>query len=234
LAQRRHNENVFSPCLPVIVNPCREKQRLQKPTGEIPPPKEEPRVIEPGPPPSDAIVLFDGKDLSQWKGENNGPANWDVKDGVATVNGTGSISTKQEFGDCQLHVEWATPQKVEGEGQGRGNSGILLQGRYEVQVLDSYINKTYYQRTGRLRLQAVCSAGERVPQTGRVADVRYYFSRAEVRCGWQIGETRNGDGVTKRSFDSGQCGNQGEHWTCGRAEVSGASVEAVIGVAGSS
>jgi hypothetical protein len=113
-------------------------------SGEIPPPKDEPRVIEPGPPPSDAIVLFDGKDLSQWKGENSGPAKWEVQDGVATVNGTGSISTKQEFGDCQLHVEWATPEKVEGEGQGRGNSGIILQGRYEVQVLDSYINKTYY------------------------------------------------------------------------------------------
>jgi Domain of Unknown Function (DUF1080) len=113
-------------------------------SGEIPPPKDEPRVIDPGPPPSDAIVLFDGKDLSQWNGERNGPAKWEIKDGVATVNGTGSISTKQEFGDCQLHVEWATPEKVEGEGQGRGNSGILLQGRYEVQVLDSYINKTYY------------------------------------------------------------------------------------------
>src|SRR6266853_5872569 len=115
-----------------------------EPTGEIPPPKEEPRVIEPGPPPSDAIVLFDGKDLSQWNGDRNGPAKWEIKNGVATVNGTGSISTKQEFGDCRLHVEWATPEKVEGEGQGRGNSGILLQGRYEVQVLDSYINKTYY------------------------------------------------------------------------------------------
>jgi hypothetical protein len=113
-------------------------------SGEIPPPKEEPRVIDPGPPPWDAIVLFGGKDLSQWKGENSGPAKWEVKDGVATVNGTGSISTKQEFGDCQLHVEWATPEKVEGEGQGRGNSGIILQGRYEVQVLDSYINKTYF------------------------------------------------------------------------------------------
>jgi 3-keto-disaccharide hydrolase len=113
-------------------------------TGEIAPPKEEPRVIEPGPPPSDAIVLFDGKDLSQWKGDKDGSAKWEVKDGVARVNGTGSISTKQEFGDCQLHVEWATPEKVEGEGQGRGNSGILLQGRYEVQVLDSYNNATYY------------------------------------------------------------------------------------------
>src|SRR5437764_2153806 len=83
------------------------------PEGEIPPPKDEPRIIEPGPPPSDAIVLFDGKDLSQWKGEKNGPAKWEVKDGVATVNGTGGISTKQEFGDCQLHLEWATPVKVE-------------------------------------------------------------------------------------------------------------------------
>ncbi len=111
---------------------------------ELPPPKDEPKVINPGPPPSDAIVLFDGKDLSKWKGAEGGDAKWDVKDGVATVNGTGTISTKQEFGDCQLHVEWAAPMKVEGEGQGRGNSGIYFQGRYEVQVLDSYENKTYF------------------------------------------------------------------------------------------
>src|SRR3954467_2626155 len=120
------------------------KSFAAEPAGEIPPPKDEPRIIEPGPPPSDAIVLFDGKDLSQWKGDKNGPAKWEVKDGAVTINGTGSISTKQEFGDCQLHVEWATPEKVEGEGQGRGNSGILLQGRYEGQVLDSFNNKTYY------------------------------------------------------------------------------------------
>jgi len=113
--------------------------------GEIPPPKAEPRVIDPGPPPSDAIVLFDGKDLSQWKSDKDGgPARWQVKDGAAMVNGTGGISTKQGFGDCQLHIEWATPTEVKGEGQGRGNSGIFLQGRYEIQVLDSYNNKTYY------------------------------------------------------------------------------------------
>jgi hypothetical protein len=113
--------------------------------GEIPPPKDEPRVMNPGPPPSDAIVLFDGKDLSQWKSDKDGgPAKWQVKDGVATVNGTGGISTKQGFGDCQLHIEWATPATVKGEGQGRGNSGIFLQGRYEIQILDSHNNKTYY------------------------------------------------------------------------------------------
>jgi len=106
--------------------------------------EEEPRVVNPGPPPSDAIILFDGSDLSPWRGENGGKAAWDVKEGVATVNGTGSIATKQPFGDCQLHIEWATPAKVQGEGQGRGNSGVIFQGRYELQVLDSYQNKTYF------------------------------------------------------------------------------------------
>ena len=105
----------------------------------------EPKVIDPGPPggvPSDAIVLFDGKDLSKWRGEK-GDAGWKVADGVMEVNGTGSIFTREEFGDCQVHVEWASPKEVVGDGQGRGNSGVYLQGRYEIQVLDSYNNKTY-------------------------------------------------------------------------------------------
>ena len=105
----------------------------------------EPTVITPRPIPSDAIVLFDGKDLSQWKNEKGEAAQWKVVgDGSVEVNGTGSIVTKQEFGDCQLHVEWATPAAVKGDGQGRGNSGVYLQGRYEIQVLDSYNNKTYF------------------------------------------------------------------------------------------
>src|SRR3954467_15822746 len=77
-------------------------------TAEITEPTREPHVIDPGPPPSDAIVLFDGKDLSQWKGAKPGePAKWKVENGYMQVNGTGAISTKQGFGDCQLHVEWA-------------------------------------------------------------------------------------------------------------------------------
>jgi hypothetical protein len=107
----------------------------------------EPPVIDPGPvggPPSDAIVLFDGKDLSKWKGDHGGEAKWKVSDGVVEVNGTGSIVTKEVFSDVQVHVEWATPAEVKGEGQGRGNSGVYLQGRYEIQVLDSYQNKTYF------------------------------------------------------------------------------------------
>jgi hypothetical protein len=103
----------------------------------------EPKAIDPGPPPADAIVLFDGKDLSRWKSEKGGEARWIVRDGYVEVNGTGSIMTKESFGDVQLHIEWATPTQVQGNGQERGNSGVYLQGRYEIQVLDSYNNKTY-------------------------------------------------------------------------------------------
>jgi hypothetical protein len=102
----------------------------------------EPPVVTPGnatTPPSDAIVLFDGKDLSAFK---NGDK-WLVENGYAQVRG-GGITSRQAFGDCQLHVEFATPSEVVGEGQGRGNSGIYLMGKYEVQILDSYNNQTYF------------------------------------------------------------------------------------------
>ncbi len=102
----------------------------------------EPPVVDPGPqggPPADAIVLFGGENLDAF----NGGDKWEVKDGVATAKG-GGLSTKEKFGDCQLHVEFATPEEVKGSGQGRGNSGIYLMGRYEVQILDSYENKTYF------------------------------------------------------------------------------------------
>lgn len=108
----------------------------------------EPVVVDPGGPgmpPSDAIVLFDGTDLSAWENADDGSgAGWTVSDGAMTVEaGTGSIQTRQGFGDVQLHVEWRTPAEVVGEGQGRGNSGVFLMRRYEVQVLDSYENRTY-------------------------------------------------------------------------------------------
>ncbi len=109
----------------------------------------EPKVVTPGTnqsAPSDAIVLFDGKDLSAWESVNKegSPAEWLVKDGVIVVKpGTGYIKTKQSFGSCQLHIEFRTPAEVKGSSQGRGNSGVFLMGRYEVQVLDSYENRTY-------------------------------------------------------------------------------------------
>ena len=99
-----------------------------------------PVVVDPGVQgerPSDAIVLFDGTDLSPW----NDGEKWVFEDGYGICHG--GITTKQAFGDCQLHVEWASPEKIEGEGQGRGNSGVFFMEKYELQILDSYENETY-------------------------------------------------------------------------------------------
>jgi hypothetical protein len=109
------------------------------------PDRPQPKVVQPGlgtAPPSDAIVLFDGRDLAHWR-SGQAPAQWTLADGAMVVNGKGSIESVETFGDCQLHVEWAAPAKVESASQGRGNSGVFLMGRYEVQVLDSHANRTY-------------------------------------------------------------------------------------------
>jgi len=111
-----------------------------------------PRVVtpgdKPGDPPSDATVLFDGSDLSHWvtrnrQGETLPPA-WKVENGyMEVVGGSGSLYTKEKFGDSQFHVEWASPAEVKGKSQARGNSGFLIMSRYEIQILDSYNNPTY-------------------------------------------------------------------------------------------
>ena len=117
----------------------------------------EPKIVTPGAtnsaPPSDAIVLFDGKNLDEWvSAQDHTPARWDVADGVMTVNkasGSGNIETRHRFKDYQLHVEWKIPTSITGSGQARGNSGVFLASTgpgddgYELQVLDSYNNKTY-------------------------------------------------------------------------------------------
>src|SRR6516162_6210535 len=101
---------------------------------------------QPGQPPYDAIVLFNGTDLSKWEADQGEgvPTKWVVKNGaMECVPGSGYIRTRAKFGDCQLHVEWAAPTKVQGESQGRGNSGVFLMGQVEIQVLDNYNNPTY-------------------------------------------------------------------------------------------
>jgi hypothetical protein len=109
-----------------------------------------PPVITPGEqqrpvaPPSDAVVLFDGSDLSHWRGPDGSDPKWIVGNGyMESVPGSGYLFTAEGFGDVQLHVEWAAPIPAEGQGQGRGNSGVFLMGLYEVQVLDSFENDTY-------------------------------------------------------------------------------------------
>ena len=117
----------------------------------------EPKIVTPGvagntAPPADAVVLFDGTDLDQWASvkKASAPAEWTVSDGVVTVKkGTGNIRTKRVFTDYQLHLEWRIPENVTGEGQARGNSGLFLASTgpgdegYEIQILDSYNNRTY-------------------------------------------------------------------------------------------
>lgn len=112
---------------------------LQRPT---------PTVVTPassvGGAPSDAVILFDGSNVNQWQSTEGGDAKWVIKDGyMETSPGSGAIKTRKGFGDIQLHVEWAAPSQVQGNGQGRGNSGVIIMGKYEVQVLDSYGNRTY-------------------------------------------------------------------------------------------
>lgn len=108
-----------------------------------------PPIITPGEdaihgPPSDAIVLFDGSNLDQWR-SGGAEAKWTVEDGIVTVaKKAGAIETRRAFGDCQLHLEWSAPMNYNHKhGQSRGNSGVFFMGRYEVQVLDSYKNDTY-------------------------------------------------------------------------------------------
>jgi hypothetical protein len=107
----------------------------------------EPPVVTPGldgKPPMDAIVLFDGSNQDAWESVKGGPASWQVTpDALTVVAGQGDIRTREHFTDVQLHIEWATPALVKGEGQGRGNSGVFFMEQYEVQVLDSYDNRTY-------------------------------------------------------------------------------------------
>jgi len=110
---------------------------------------QEPKLVVPGnfsSPPGDAIVLFDGRDFTKWQhSKTRKPVKWKLNsDKSMTIKpGTGSIETKEEHGSIQLHIEWKSPIENEGEGQTRGNSGIIFQARYEVQVLNSYQNKTY-------------------------------------------------------------------------------------------
>ena len=145
----------------------------------------QPKVVTPGDiktnsAPSDAIVLFDGKDLSAWQNAKGGPAEWIVKDGVFTVDKKkGDILTKQKFENFQLQIEWCVPENITGTSQGRGNSGIFLQDMYEIQVLDCYNNETYVNgQTGSVSKPSIMR--DILPvlmlrnKTGR--DVQHHFS----------------------------------------------------------
>ncbi|GAB6393762.1 MAG: endo-1,3-1,4-beta glucanase-related protein [Bacteroidales bacterium] len=146
----------------------------------------QPKIVTPGmatanaalTAPSDAIVLFDGKDLSAWENPEGGPAKWTVHNGIFTVSkerGAGDIQTKRKFENFQLHIEWMIPENITGASQARGNSGVYLQGIYEVQILDCYNNETYANgQTGSIYKQSPPLANAmRKPGEWNVYDIIY-------------------------------------------------------------
>ena len=135
----------------------------------------------PGTAPSDAVVLFDGKDLSKWVDKDGKPAAWKVESGyIEVVAKTGNISTRDSFGDCQLHVEFSEPTPAHGESQERGNSGVFLMSTYEVQVLDSYENKTYADGQAGAVYGQYPPLVNAVASSGTVADLRRHLPRAAI------------------------------------------------------
>lgn len=148
--------SLLAPLAPWSSATAQEKKQSQRPWEATEVWKPAPPVVTPGAPtnpepPSDAIVLFDGKNLDQWVSvKEHKPAQWTVEDGVLVVNKkSGNIETKRKFKDYQLHLEYRIPEKIIGTGQGRGNSGVFLASTgpgdagYELQVLDNYENETY-------------------------------------------------------------------------------------------
>ncbi len=141
----------------------------------------QPKVVTPGDiitnsAPSDAIVLFDGKNLDAWVSGRGGEAGWTVHDGVVTVNKrSGDIVTKESFGSFQLHIEWCVPVNITGESQARGNSGVYLQDKYEIQILDCFQNETYANgQTGSVYKQVIPLANAmRKPGEWNVYDIIY-------------------------------------------------------------
>lgn len=142
----------------------------------------QPPVVTPGDirtnsAPSDAVVLFDGRDLSAWmSSKSGGPAEWTVHDGVFTVDKKkGDIQTRESFENFQLHIEWCVPEGIEGTSQARGNSGVFLQNKYEIQILDCYENETYVNgQTGSVYKQTPPLANAmRKPGEWNVFDIIY-------------------------------------------------------------
>ena len=156
-------------------------------------------TADPGSPPSDAVVLFDGQSLAAWQHGDGKPPAWKVKDGYFEIApGTGDLVTVQPFGDCQLHIEWATPSPPQGTDQEPGNSGVYLMSLYEIQVLDSFPEPDLRGRAGGGPVRAISSAGERQPRIGRVAELRHHLPRPALRRSQRIAALGHADATAQR------------------------------------
>jgi hypothetical protein len=141
--------------------------------------------VKPVPPPQDAIILFDGKDLNAWASRKGGSAGWKVENGyMECVPRTGDILTKQKFGpDFQLHVEFWLPFMKDAKGQGRANSGVYLQGRYEIQVLDSYMNETYANGSCGALYNTIAPSknASKPPEQWQTYDITFHAPRVDAQ-----------------------------------------------------
>ena len=197
-----------------------------------------PPVVDPGPAgppapvPADAIVLFDGRDLSGWTNAKDGPASWRVRDGyMEVVKGAGSIKTTRVFGDCQLHVEWASPAPAVGSSQDRGNSGVFLMNTYEVQVLDSYQSKTYADGMAAAiygQFPPLVNAS-RGPGEWQTYDIVFHAPRFDGRGARDPGAH---DDLPQRDPGPGQRGTHRAHRAQGQAALQGPRRQASDFVAG--
>ncbi len=176
----------------------------------------------PGAPPSDAIILFDGKNIDAWKSAKaEGPARWKVVNGEMVVApGTGDIQTKEKFGDVQLHVEWCSPQLPPDKvNQDRGNSGVFLQDVYELQILDTLREQDLREWPGGEYLQAIPAAGECRHRRRQLAGLRHRVHRTAVRRGRITDVARALHRVSQRRAGAEQRRAQGRHDLHRRTEV---------------
>ena len=190
---------------------CAQNHNLPQPGWSRPP-----RSL--GGPPSDAVVLFDGKDASQWVHKDGSPAKWPVENGAIVCNtGSGDIFSKQKIGSAQIHVEFAIPYMPQQHDQARGNSGVYLQGRYEIQVLDSYQNPTYADGScGALYGQyPPLVNASRKPEQWQSYDIIFHAPQC---AGGQVTVPGNSDAAAQRRPDAGPRHHQRTHARSRRQE----------------
>ena len=179
-----------------------------------------------GDPPADAIILFDGTDINkEWEETARGgvkPATWVIKDGaMVSVKGSGSLKTKRVFNDFQLHMEWKTPSEITGSSQGRGNSGVYLQDLYEVQILDSWHNRTYRNGQAGAFYKQYATIGKCQQKTRRMADLRYRVYCTPL---WQrqlyLFYSAKGNRFSQWHINSEQCSFTWSDYVCWNSGIS--------------
>ena len=190
----------------------------------------EPVAVRPGTSgeaPADAIVLLGSGGADEWRHTDGGEVEWLMEGGVLTVAaGTGNIETVRSFGDVQLHLEWRAPARIEGEGQGRGNSGVFLQKRYEVQILDSYDNRTYSNGQAASVYKQHIPLVNAMKPPGEWQSYDIVLHRTAICAGWRARKPGLRHRAAQRGAGAKPCGTAGQDGFHGAARLRRASPQA--------